>query len=230
MVSPPDHFWSGPRQELVHRLVRHRLPVGSLVVDAAWHPGSPLAWLVDDYPTVAITSRLDAAADASSGLRLALAAGDLLHLPLADASVEGVLLLDVLERLDDDRSAMAESTRVLCSGGLLVVAVAAGPRLWSTHDDRSGHRRRYTGAGLAGAMVDLGLVPEHLRYFQFLLLPLFVASRRRARRHPRALAHEGNVTPGLNRALAVVNRLEIATSHWLSWPTGSTVVALGRKP
>jgi SAM-dependent methyltransferase len=222
----PDHFWSGPRQELVCRLVRHRLPVGSLVVDAAWHPGSPLATLSADYPTLAVTPL----ADRPQPGDVPAVQGDVFRLPLADASVECVMLLDVLERLDDDGAALVEAARTLCSGGLLVVAVPAGPRLWSAHDDRAGHRRRYTGPGLVDAVAGVGLVPEHLRYFQFLLLPLFYASRWRARLRPGALSREDNVAPAVNRALAAVNRMEIRGATRLHCPTGSTVLALGRKP
>lgn len=226
VTASEDHFWSGPRQELVHRLVRHRLPVGSSVVDAAWHPGSPLAWLAEDYPTVAIAP--EPPPDAEPGV--AVVQGDVLRLPLVDASVDCVLLLDVLERLDDDRAAIVEAARVLSTGGLLVAAVPAGPRLWSSHDDRAGHRRRYKGPALAATIADTGMVPEHLRYFQFLLLPLFAASRRQARNRPRGLAREDNVSPGVNRALAAVNRLETRAALRLPWPTGSTVLGLGRKP
>ncbi|MFN2606319.1 MAG: class I SAM-dependent methyltransferase [Acidimicrobiales bacterium] len=222
-----DHFWTGPRQVLVHRLVRHRLPVGSLVVDAAWNPGSPLAWLAPDFPTLAVTPEprgLD------PGRGVAVVQADVCRLPVADASVDAVLLLDVLERMDDDGPALESATRALRSGGLLMVAVPHDPRFWSAHDERAGHRRRYTGSALAATFRDLGMVPEHLRYFQFLLLPLFAANRRRSRRRPRVLEREAAPGPGVNRALAAVNRLEVESSTRLPWPTGSTVLALGRKP
>jgi len=214
--------------------------VGSSIVDAAWRPGSPLGWLAGDYPIVAVTdpAGVDRTQSPAGVARtesrpepgVAHVVADLFHLPIADDSVDCVLLLDVLERLDDDRAALVEAARLLRSGGLLVTAVPVGPHLWSSHDQRAGHKRRYTGAGLTGALTDIGLVPEHLRYFQFLLLPLFAASRRRARDRPGALAREDNVSPGMNRVLAAVNRLETGAAMRIPWPTGSTVLGLGRKP
>jgi SAM-dependent methyltransferase len=58
-----------------------------------------------------------------------------------------VLLLDVLEHVDDDaaflREVVAEN---LGDGGHALVSVPAWPRLFSRHDVRLGHRRRYTPA------------------------------------------------------------------------------------
>jgi hypothetical protein len=55
---------------------------------------------------------------------------------------ELVLALDVLEHLDDDESFLADTLVPLLSG-TLVVSVPAIPRLFSDHDRRLEHRRRY---------------------------------------------------------------------------------------
>jgi hypothetical protein len=219
-----DHFWAGPRQDLVRRLVVRRLPPGSTVVDAAWRPGSPLGSLAPDHPTVAVVG-WSHDAPPPPAVRAAAA-----RLPFTAGSVEGVLLLDVLERLDDDRAPLAEAARVLCRGGLVVAAVPAGPRLWSAHDERAGHRRRYTGAGLARLATDAGLVPEQVHRFQCLLYPVFAANRRRARRRPAALAVEQRPPPWLGRALRAVNRAEVVVSRRLPWPWGTSLLLVARRP
>ena len=220
-----SHFWTGPRQDLVHRLVRKRLPQESLVVDAAWVPGSPLARLAGDYPTVAVP--LGNKQGDRPGLAVRAEPG---RLPFVDGSVAGVLLLDVLERLDDDRAPLAEAARVLRSGGLVLVAAPAGPGLWSAHDEQAGHRRRYTVDGLVARAVELGMVPERAHYFQCLLFPLFAVSRWMVRRHPGVLALERRPPPWLGRALAAVNRAEVAVTRRVPWPWGTSVILLGRKP
>ena len=48
---------------------------------------------------------------------------DAAHVPLPDASFDGLLLLDVLEHLPDERAALAEAARLLVPGGTLVLSV-----------------------------------------------------------------------------------------------------------
>lgn len=48
---------------------------------------------------------------------------DAAHIPFADASFDGVLFLDVMEHLADERSALAEAARVLKPGGTLALSV-----------------------------------------------------------------------------------------------------------
>ena len=53
------------------------------------------------------------------------------HVPLPDASFDGVIFLDVMEHLPDDRTAVAECARLLKPGGTLVLSVPhRGPLAW----------------------------------------------------------------------------------------------------
>ena len=62
--------------------------------------------------------------------------------------VDVCILSDVIEHLDDDRTALENATDALKPGGYLLVIVPADPRLWSEHDEVHEHRRRYTRATL----------------------------------------------------------------------------------
>lgn len=56
---------------------------------------------------------------------------DAAHVPLPDASFDGLLLLDVLEHLPDERAAIAEVARLLAPGATLVLSVPSrGPLAW----------------------------------------------------------------------------------------------------
>ena len=222
------HFWAGPRQELVRRLVVRRLAPGSLVVDAAWRPGSPLGALEGLFSTVAVVGRASEDGRTLPPPRALRAEAE--RLPFAAGSVDGVLLLDVLERLDDDRAPVAEAARVLHSGGLALAATPAGPRLWSAHDEMAGHRRRYTRAALVTLATEAGLVAEQVHRFQCLLYPLFAANRRRARHRPGALAVERQPPDWLGRALTAVNQAEVAACRRLPWPWGTSLLLAARKP
>jgi len=69
-------------------------------------------------------------------------------LPLADASVDVLTALDVIEHVENDRAAMSEFARVLRSGGMAVISVPALMRLWSDWDATLHHYRRYTKSSL----------------------------------------------------------------------------------
>lgn len=56
--------------------------------------------------------------------------GDLLALPFADASFDGIVLTEVLEHCVNPQAAMGEVHRVLKPGGLLLVT---SPFFWPTH-------------------------------------------------------------------------------------------------
>lgn len=63
------------------------------------------------------------AREALAGRGVALARGDVLRLPYADASFDKVLFSEVLEHLPDDRQGLAEVRRVLKPGGVLALTV-----------------------------------------------------------------------------------------------------------
>jgi SAM-dependent methyltransferase len=71
-----------------------------------------------------------------------------------------VLLLDVCEHVDDDRGFLREVARErVAPGGAVLLSVPAWPALFSTHDERLGHRRRYTRRTARALLEAAGLEP-----------------------------------------------------------------------
>ena len=107
-----------------------------------------------------------AAGEAPEGARAGVVRGDLLHLPVPDASVDRVIASEVLEHIPDDRTAMAEIARVLKPGGTVAVTVPRyGPErvCWALsdayHANEGGHIRIYRGEELRSRLSAAGLVP-----------------------------------------------------------------------
>lgn len=65
-------------------------------------------------------------------------------LPFPADSFDGVVLGEVLEHVEDDRTALAEAARVLRPGGIVAVSVPRNPAWFSRSDHWAGHVRRYT--------------------------------------------------------------------------------------
>ena len=84
---------------------------------------------------------------------------------LADARIDTVLCVNVLEHVDDDRAAVENLLRLLVPGGNLLLFVPAFRRLYTDLDRLAGHRRRYTKAEVAALIPPpLGQI-RRLEYF-----------------------------------------------------------------
>jgi SAM-dependent methyltransferase len=85
--------------------------------------------------------------------------GDAHSLPLADASVDLVLALDVLEHLKNPDAAFAEAARVLKAGGQFLIQV---PFLYPLHDEPHDYQR-WTEHGLTALALRSQFVVERLK-------------------------------------------------------------------
>jgi ubiquinone/menaquinone biosynthesis C-methylase UbiE len=81
--------------------------------------------------------------------------GSLPDLPLPSTSVDAAICLEVLEHLDNDKTALRELRRVLRPGGLLIVSVPQ-TFYWPAYRELIGHLRHYTAKSLRGLLREEG--------------------------------------------------------------------------
>lgn len=161
-----------------------------------------------------------------------LVRGSLTSLPLADGCLDTALALDVLEHVADDRRALEEIRRVLRPGGRAVLSVPAYPWLWSPHDERLGHHRRYRKDGLEERCREAGLDVLGSCHAYATVLPAAVTLRliRRAlgRLLPgRPASDDLYALPGpVNGAAYRLSRWEVALVRRGLLPAGLSVVAV----
>jgi SAM-dependent methyltransferase len=85
---------------------------------------------------------------------------DLTQCPLPDAFADIVVVLNVLEHIKDDRKAAAELFRTLRPGGVLIIEVPAGSKLFDVYDRAAMHHRRYD-------MPDLRLLLQSVGFYYY---------------------------------------------------------------
>lgn len=85
---------------------------------------------------------------------------------------DGLLALDVLEHLDDDRAATRRLAQLLHPGGVAVISVPARPDLTSEFDHIQGHRRRYMPDRLRATFVGSGLELRDLFWWGAWMVPV----------------------------------------------------------
>ena len=98
-------------------------------------------------------------------------------LPFPDNYFDAVMFLDVLEHIKNQKKVLSESKRVLKRGGLIIITAPALKLLWSGHDTKQGHFRRYTRTEIRLLAKKSGLKLEFFSYFNFLLALPIVAIR-----------------------------------------------------
>ena len=85
--------------------------------------------------------------------------GDAQKLPVMNASIDAVLLLEVLEHIESDSAVLSEANRVLKVGGVLYISV---PFIYPQHDVPYDFRR-WTQYGLRQVLETNGFVIRELR-------------------------------------------------------------------
>jgi SAM-dependent methyltransferase len=174
-----EYFWLAAQNRLVERWLRpdlERLASASgrrrlRILDLGCGPGNTLSRLMPVGQVYGLDYSLDALAFArSKGVRCVFS-GESTALPVASASLDCVVALDVLEHVEDDRAALAEVARVLRPGGVFVFTVPAFMALWRYHDEAYGHFRRYRRADFLVRVRGAGLEVASCRFFKCAFFP-----------------------------------------------------------
>lgn len=148
-------------------------------------------------------------------------------LPFDGAGFDLVCLFDVLEHVEDDVAALQALREQLKPGGRIVLTVPAHPWLWSGHDVKLHHYRRYTAEALRQCCETAGCRVERMSYFNLLLFPLAVAARLADRLLPRkkSLGEEPPAEP-INRAFLTLFASEARWLRRFDLPYGVSLLAV----
>lgn len=133
-----------------------------------------------------------------------------------------IIFVNVLEHIRDDRKVLAESLRLLPSGGRILVFVPALQALFGSMDATYGHYRRYSLPELTGKILEAGFVSVTGRYLNLLGVLGWWWNGKVMRR---------KVIP--TGQMMLYDRIVAVTRHferYLPRPLGLSLFCAGRKP
>ncbi len=168
------YFWFSGQNTIVEeqlrpyleRAAREAAPRPLRILDLGCGPGNTLRRFSRWGYVFGLDFSLDALAFARTKGVTRVCSGDSTFLPIASASCDCVLALDVLEHVADDDAALREVVRVLRPGGVFCFTVPAFMSLWRHHDEMYGHYRRYTKAEFSAKVRRAGLQVVACNFFK----------------------------------------------------------------
>ncbi len=99
------------------------------------------------------------------------------NIPFDDKKFDLITLFDVLEHIDDDRSALKMVRARIKESGKILITVPAYNFLWSELDVANQHKRRYRMGTLKSVIQKAGFIPLYSTYFNTILFPAISAIR-----------------------------------------------------
>lgn len=174
------HWWFVARRSIIASLVERHLPTGpgSRILEAGCGSGGNLQMLGQFGQVDAFEYDGGAREHAKDKSGLDIRFGALPdQLPFDDRRYDLIGLFDVLEHVEADTASLSALASRLDTSGKILVTVPALPFLWSKHDVRHHHFRRYTRASLTEAARQAGLKVSYCSYFNAFLFPLAVTAR-----------------------------------------------------
>ncbi len=152
------------------------------------------------------------------------------RLPYKDKRFDLVIALDVLEHIELDYEALVEWLRVLKPGGKLVMTVPAYQWLWSEHDERLHHQRRYTASQVHMLVSRSGYVMKKRSYAIVFSFPLIVLHRLLSSITGRKRESSYVMLPGaINTLFTWLLYLEAWMLRYLNFPFGTSIVVVAEK-
>jgi SAM-dependent methyltransferase len=222
-----DHWWFTSRRKIIDQIIRKQVQPApqARILEVGCGTGSNLALLQRFGRVEAIEP--DDAARKLAGLRGGVEVMDGMlpdGVTLDDAAYDLIVMLDVLEHIPDDGSALRALRPKLRRGGKILLTVPAVPWLWSAHDVAHHHERRYTASSLAKVVRASGYRIRYESHFNTILFPLIAMARGLGKLTGREGGDDAMPPPALNRIFGALFAAESAWVGRFSFPIG---VSLG---
>lgn len=226
-----SHWWFIGRRAVLSRIIGALpLPPAAHILEIGSGMGGNLRMLQEFGNVTAVEADESARRWSQQRLGLQVLPGMLPdRLPDLRQKFDLICLLDVLEHIADDAAALAALPPLLNDSGRVLVTVPAYQWLWSAHDEKLHHFRRYTAAGLASVARQSGYAIERTGYYNSLLFPVAAATRLYARLSgTKTVAGNSLPPPFINGLLRRLFAAESRMIQAIRFPFGVSIFAILR--
>lgn len=229
-----DYWWHQGRLEIIRTYMKwaSRNRPNSAILNVGCGTGGTINML-EKFGTVHNVDTSDDAISFANNLGYRdITKVDDVNLPFKDETYDIVGAFDVLEHIEDHRSALVEWKRVLKDDGAIVITVPAYQWLWSGHDVTMHHWRRYTMKSLVALATEAGLRPERKSYAIGFSLPLVAGFRLAGKILGRGADSDASFVPvprAINKLFTVFLKAEAKLHNTVSLPAGSSLITILRK-
>lgn len=177
-------FWFQARNRILLRLFERFVGRSGRILEVGCGTGFVLSGLATRFPDYDLTG----AEAFVEGLKFAqgrvpsarFLQMDATEMPFRD-DFDAIGFFDVLEHIPDDEKALVSAHEALRPDGVLIVTVPQHDWLWSSYDDASDHKRRYSRKELVEKVRSAGFRVRSVTSFVSCLLPAMLLSRLRRR-------------------------------------------------
>jgi SAM-dependent methyltransferase len=227
------HWWFAARRSIIESVIASlKLPPGARILDMGSGTGGNLS-LLSRFGVVTGIESDDTALMLSLSRKVAPVLKGCLpdNLPCCNETFDLIVMLDVLEHVDDDRSAMKALARLLAPDGFFVATVPAFPCLWGDHDIQHHHKRRYRYSMLNTVCCEAGLKILHMTYYNTVLFPIIFAVRLFRRLKPAAVTGRDVRLPSsvINTILKSLFASERHLIGRMRLPFGASILVIAAK-
>lgn len=165
-----DWWWFAGRHDLLSNIYNN-ITYNKVLEVGCGSGDNSKSFVSQSYYGIDISQDLIRSGDRSKNLMIGAAN----ILPFVDKSFDIVVLLDILEHLDTESSALKEVHRVLKDDGSILILVPAFQFLWNSHDVLNEHKRRYTKPMLANILTDSFVIAKFTYWNFFLFFPIAIS-------------------------------------------------------
>lgn len=228
------HWWFSARRAILERVIRANVLNGDRIkiLEAGCGTGGNLTMLGALGDLVAFEPDDDARKLAATKSDCEIRHGTLPDgNPYKNQKFDLIVAFDVIEHVEQDEESLAALRQSLAPGGRLIMTVPALPWLWSAHDERHHHFRRYTRDSLATTLQRAGYHPVKLTYFNTLLFPLIAGVRAVKKLFGMSEAEDDAMPPApVNAILRTVFAAERFLIGRVPLPIGVSLLAVVESP
>ena len=171
------HWWFTVRRDILTTVIsRLNLPFNARILDAGCGTGSNIPML-SCFGTVTGLDFSPIALAYTKQKGFSVVQDSLPDTSFSQEYFDLITAFDLLEHIEDDSAALISLAKLLKPKSTMVLTVPINPWMWSSHDIRHHHYRRYTWASIRELTETAGLSIRRQTCFNTLLFPLITAIR-----------------------------------------------------